>query len=89
MCGGQAFVQLLIDTGDDGLQPSHADLGTDVQCVQTVITDRFDHVPHVHQMHWRKDEREFRIKRLIDNTVSNATGNNGLYVGPFLIQNKV
>lgn len=49
--GGKALVELIVDGGDDGLQPGHAKLCAVVQRVQSVVPERLDHVPHVHQVH--------------------------------------
>lgn len=59
--GGQPLVELVVDGGQDRLQPRHVDLGAVVQRVEAVVTKRLDHVPHVHQMNWEGETETLRL----------------------------
>lgn len=58
MGGRQALVQLVEDGGEDGLQPRHVDLGVVVQSTEPVVTERLNHVPHVHQVNCKRSQAE-------------------------------
>lgn len=52
VCGGQALVQLVVDGRQDSLQAGDVDLCGVIQCVQPIVSEGFDHVPHVHKVNW-------------------------------------
>ena len=49
--GWQAFIELIVDTREYGLYSIDAQLVYSAQSVESVLPERLDHVPDVHQVY--------------------------------------
>lgn len=47
----KALVQLVVYGGDDSFEAGHTDLRAMVQCIKAIVSEGFDHVPDINEMH--------------------------------------